>query len=49
MHKKILWDVFKISLEQTGEDKTLHHLMILKTIRFVGLINVLEIGKEIAI
>jgi len=49
IHKKIHRDVFKATIEKTGEDLAPHHLMILKMLRDGGLLNMSEIGEEIAI
>jgi len=49
MHKKIHRDVFKTTIEEVGEDMAPHHLMILKMLRGGGLLNMSEIGEEIAI
>lgn len=49
MHRKIHRDVFKTTIEQAGEDVASHHLMILKMLRDGGLLNMSEIGEEIAI
>jgi DNA-binding MarR family transcriptional regulator len=49
MHKKIHRDIFRTAIEQSGEYISPHHLMILKMLRESSLVNISEIGEEIAI
>ncbi|MDD5510178.1 MAG: MarR family transcriptional regulator [Dehalococcoidales bacterium] len=49
MHKKIHRDVFKMTIEKSGEDMAPHHLMILKMLRESGPLSMSEISEEVVI